>query len=417
MFPLIRENIKIALGSIKGQLLRTILTVLIIAIGIMALVGILSGINALENTISSDFSSMGANTFNIQRYELTVRVQTGSRRNQERTKINPVISYRDAKEFIDTYNFPGTRTSLAFIGTNTAEVKFENTKTDPEVSIFGANEHYIGNTGLEIESGRGLNVFDSSNSNAVTVIGSDLAKALFPNSNPLNKTISIRGSKFKVIGVLKSKGSTFGNNQDLIAIIPFQKARSIFTNPFIDYRLSIRVDKSEMMEGAQEEAILTFRNIRELSPIEANNFGIVRSDDLLNRIGSISSYLYVAAWVISIVTIFGSTIALMNIMLVSVSERTREIGVRKALGAKRRTIAFQFFIETVIVGQFGALVGTIFGILIGWGISKAFNLEFSTPWLAMFWAGTIAFIVAVISGVYPATKASKLDPIESLRYE
>lgn len=417
MIPLIRENVKIALDSIKSQLLRTILTVLIIAIGIMALVGILSGINALENTISSDFSSMGANTFNLQRYELTVRVQTGNSRNRERSKINPVISYRDAKDFLEDYQFPTARTSLSFYGTNAAEVKFESDKTDPEVAVIGANEHYIGNSGLEIESGRGLNVFDSSNSNAVTVIGSDLAKDLFPNVNPLNKTISIRGSKFKIIGILKSKGSTFGNNQDNIAIIPFQKARAIFTNPFINYRISVRVDKSEMISGAQEEAISTFRNIRSLSPIEPNNFGIVRSDDLINRIGSISSYLYIAAWIISIVTIFGSTIALMNIMLVSVTERTREIGVRKALGAKSRTIAWQFFIETVIVGQFGAIVGIILGILIGWGIAKGFDLDFSTPWLAMFWASTIAFVVAVISGLYPATKAAKLDPIESLRYE
>lgn len=417
MFPLFRENIKIAFGSIKSQLLRTILTVVIIAIGIMALVGILSGINALENTISSDFSSMGANTFNIQRYELTVRVQTGNSRNRGRTKINPVISYRDAKEFLETYNFPSARTSLSFYGTNAAEVKFENKKTDPEVAVIGANEHYIGNSGLDIESGRGLNVFDSSNSNAVTVIGSDLAKALFPDVNPLNKSISIRGSKFKVVGVLESKGSTFGNNQDLIAIIPYQKARAIFTNPFVNYRISVRVDQSEMMEGAQDDAIMTFRNIRALSPVEDNNFGIVRSDDLLQRVGSITSYLYVAAWIISIITIFGSTIALMNIMLVSVTERTREIGVRKALGAKRKTIAFQFFIETVIVGQFGAALGICLGILIGWGIAKGFDLSFSIPWVAMIWASSIAFIVAVISGVYPSTKAAKLDPIESLRYE
>jgi putative ABC transport system permease protein len=328
-----------------------------------------------------------------------------------------VISYRDAKEFLDTYNYPSARTSLSFYGTSAAEVKFENKKTDPEVAVIGANEHYIGNSGLDLESGRGLNVFDSSNGNAVTVIGSDLAKALFPDINPLNKLISIRGSKFKVIGVLESKGSTFGNNQDLIAIIPYQKARAIFTSPYVNYRISVRVDKSEMMSGAQDEAILTFRNIRSLSPVEDNNFGIVRSDDLLQRVGSITSYLYVAAWIISIITIFGSTIALMNIMLVSVTERTREIGVRKALGAKRKTIAFQFFIETVIVGQMGAAVGILLGILIGWAIAAGFDLTFTTPWVAMIWASSIAFIVAVISGVYPATKASKLDPIESLRYE
>jgi putative ABC transport system permease protein len=413
MFSLARENIKIALGSIRSQLLRTILTVLIIAIGIMALVGILSGVSALENTISSDFSSMGANTFNFQRYEFTAQRQSS----RERQKINPVINYRNVKEFEENYDFPFTKVAVSFFGTFSAEVKYDNKKTDPEVAVIGSNEYWIENSGLEIENGRSLNVFDVKNSNAVCVIGSDLQKALFPEENPIDKTISVRGSKFKVIGVLKEKGATFGNNQDLRVIMPIQKARSIFTNPNINYTLSVKVDKKDMLQGAQDDAILTFRNIRGLNPIEDNNFGIERSDDLINRIANISGVLYTAAWIISIITIFGSTIALMNIMLVSVTERTREIGVRKALGAKRRTIAFQFFIETVIIGQLGGILGIILGILIGWGVSKGFKLEFSTPWVAMIWATSIAFFVAVISGLYPATKAAKLDPIESLRYE
>lgn len=413
MFSLARENVKIAFGSIKSQLLRTILTVLIIAIGIMALVGILSGVSALENTLSSNFSSMGSNTFNIQRYEFTAQRQSS----RERQKINPVISYRNVKEFEENYNYPFTRVAVVFTGTISAEVKYENTKTDPEVTVLGANENYIENSGLEVENGRSLNVFDIENSNAVTVIGSDLQKALFPEENPIDKVISIRGSKFRVIGVLKEKGSTFGNNQDLRAIIPIQKARSIFTNPRINYGLSVKVDKQDMLQAAQDDAILTFRNIRGLNPVEKNDFGIERSDDLLNRVAENTAALYIAAWIISIITIFGSTIALMNIMLVSVTERTREIGVRKALGAKSRTIAFQFFMETIIIGQLGGLLGILLGILIGWGVASGFELDFSTPWIAMIWATSIAFIVAVISGLYPATKAAKLDPIESLRYE
>ena len=413
MFSLARENIRIAFDSIKGQLLRTILTVLIIAIGIMALVGILSGVSALENTITSNFSSMGSNTFNFQRYEFTNQRQSS----RERQKINPVINYRNVKDFEDNYDFPFTKVAVSFFGTYAAEVKYDNEKTDPEVSVLGANEYYIENSGLEIENGRSLNVFDVENSNSVCVIGSDLQKALFPDDNPVNKTISIRGSKFKVIGVLKEKGATFGNNQDLRVIMPIQKARSIFTNPNINYSLSVKVDKTDMLEAAQQEAILTFRNIRGLNPVEDNDFGIERSDDLLNRVAENTSALYLAAWIISIITIFGSTIALMNIMLVSVSERTREIGVRKALGAKSKTIAFQFFMETIIIGQLGGILGIILGVLIGWAVANGFDLEFSTPWVAMIWATSIAFIVAIVSGLYPATKAAKLDPIESLRYE
>ena len=413
MFSLVRENIRIALNSIRTQLLRTILTVLIIAIGITALVGILTAVSALENTITSDFSSMGANTFNIQRYEFNTQRQSG----REVQKINPIISYRDVKAFEDTYDFPFTKVSVSFVGTSAAEVKYENKKTDPEVTVLGINENYIQNSGLEVSEGRELNYFDVQNSNSVCVVGSDIVKALLSDVNPINQTISIRGAKFKVIGVLKSKGSTFGNNQDLRVMLPIQKARTLFTNANINYSLSIKVEKKDMLEGAQDDAILTFRNIRGLNPVEDNNFGIERSDDLLNRIGSITQYLYIAAWVISIITILGSSIALMNILFVSVTERTREIGVRKALGAKKKTIAFQFFLEAIIIGQLGGILGIILGVLIGYGVSAAADFKFATPWLAMFSAFTIAFIVAVVAGLLPAIKAAKLDPVESLRYE
>lgn len=308
---------------------------------------------------------------------------------------------------------------MSFTGTSGAEVKFRNEKTDPEVRILGVNENFLENSGSKVENGREFNVFDIQNNNNVVVLGSDFVKeeGLFQNTNPLDKTISIRGAKFKVIGILESKGSTFGNNQDLRVLMPIQLARSIFTQPKINYNLSVKVDDKALLEGAQDEAILTFRNIRKLNPIEENNFGLERSDDLINRIFSITSYLNYAAWIISIITIFGSSIALMNIMLVSVTERTREIGVRKALGAKRKTIATQFFMETLIIGQIGGIVGIIFGVLIGLGVSAAADFNFTTPWIAIIWATAITIIVAILAGSYPAAKAAKQDPIESLRYE
>lgn len=413
MFSLVRENIRIAVTSIKSQILRTILTVLIIAIGITALVGILSAISALENTISSDFSSMGSNTFNIQRNEFTVQRRGGG----ERQKQNPIITYANAKDFIEKYQFPLSSISLVFTGTRSAEIKYENKKTDPDVPVVGANEKYLENSGLNIDVGREFNYFDVENNNNVCVIGVDLKKKLFDDAYPINKTISVRGNKFKVIGVLESKTTGLGSNEDYRVIIPIQKARSIYTNPNINYGLSIKIDKNELLENAQEEAIITFRKIRKLTPLQDNNFAIENSTDLINRVASITQYLYMAAWIISIITIFGSSIALMNIMLVSVSERTREIGVRKALGAKRATIAVQFFVETIIVGQLGGILGIILGLLIGLGVSAAAGFSFTTPWLAMFSAFAITFLVAILSGLLPAIKASKLDPIESLRYE
>lgn len=413
MFTLFRENVRIALDSIKSQLLRTILTVIIIGIGIWALVGILSAVKALETTISGNFASMGANTFNIQQYEFTVQTN----RSGEREKINPIISYNNVREFLDTYEFPGTKTSLSFQGTSAAEVKYGSEKTDPEVQVYGVNENYLENTGSELDKGRNFTVFDIQNNNKVCIIGSDFTKKLFKDEDPINKTISIRGVKFKIIGLLESKGSTFGNNQDLKVLIPVQVARGIYTAPNINYNISIKVEDKQWMEAAQDEAIITFRNIRRLNPLEANNFGIERSDDLINRIASITQYLEIAAWMISIITILGSSIALMNIMLVSVTERTREIGVRKALGAKRSTISTQFFMETIVIGQFGSILGIILGVLTGFAFAKIFEFDFTLPWPAMIWATIITFIVAVIAGSYPASKAAGLDPIESLRYE
>ena len=413
MLNLFKENVKIAIGSVRTQLLRTILTVLIIAIGITALVGILTVVAALENTISADFASMGANTFNINQYENTTR----RRGNEEREIINPIISYPEAVAFQNKFKYPFTETSLSFTATSKAEVKFGATKTDPEITIVGVDENFIPNSGLETSLGRNFNGFDIDNNTYMCVVGSDFEKGLLKDVNPINKIISIRGAKFKVIGVLKEKGSTFGNSQDLRVLIPIQVARSLFTAPKINYTVSVMVGKKELLDQAIDNATSTMRRVRKLSPVKDNNFGVVRSDDLINRILGITKYLGLASWLIGVITVLGSSIALMNIMIVSVTERTREIGVRKALGAKKSTIAFQFFIETLLIGQLGGLVGIIFGILIGFGIATAIDFAFVIPWGAIIAALITSFIVALASGLYPAIKAAVLDPIEALRYE
>jgi putative ABC transport system permease protein len=412
MFALFRENFRIAWDSIRSQLLRTLITVFIIAIGITALVGILSLINALTVSLTGNLSDMGSNTFTIQRYEFN------SRRSDEKRKVNPVISYQQVKQFSEDFNYPTANTSISFTGTRGAEVKFENEKTDPEVSVLGANENFLDNTGLKLDDGRNFTVFDISNNTNVCILGSDFRKNLFKSENPIGKQISIRGTKFKVIGILEEKGSTFGNRVDLRVLVPIQVARSMFTQPRINYDVSVKVVDAELMDSAQDEAIATFRNVRALSPIEDNNFGMQRSDDLIQQIKEDTAKINIGAWVISLLTIFGSCIALLNIMLVSVTERTREIGVRKALGAKKSTIAFQFLYEAILVGQMGGALGILLGCVIGYCISVfLFKIDFTIPWGAIIAATTITFIVALISGIVPALKAAQLDPIECLRYE
>jgi putative ABC transport system permease protein len=216
---------------------------------------------------------------------------------------------------------------------------------------------------------------------------------------------------------LKGKGSTFGRSEDLRVMIPIQVARSMFSAPDINYTVSVLVAKKELLDQASDNALVLMRQVRKLNPVEDSNFGISRSDDLINKILSITQYLGISAWVIGIITIFGSSIALMNIMLVSVTERTREIGVRKALGATKSTIAWQFFMETLVIGQLGGLLGIILGILSGYGIASAMDFSFVIPWGAIIAAFLTTFVVAIISGSFPALKAAKLDPIEALRYE
>ncbi len=412
MFGLFFENTKIAFHSIRSQVLRTSLTVIIIALGIFSLVGILTVVKALDNELVNNFAAMGSNTFTITQYSRSEQIDEDSE-----NRPNPVITYQEVRRFMQLYTNPMAETSLYFDASSNAEVKYDNLKTDPEIKIVGVDENFLSCKGLELEKGRNFNNFDIKNSSNVCLIGFNLKENLFKGANPIDKMVSIKGTRFRVIGMLEEKGATFGKNQDLRVLIPNQIARAIFSSPDINYEVDLKMKADGLIDNAVGEASLVMRNVRGLRPIEPDNFGVNRSDDLIQILGDNTKMLGVIAWVIGIITVFGSSIALMNIMLVSVSERTREIGIRKSLGAKKRTIAWQFFTETFVISQLGGILGIILGILLGSAVAIALGFEFTIPWGAMIAAFLITLFVTIFSGLYPAIKASRLDPIEALRYE
>lgn len=413
MWKIAIENIKIALTSIKSQLLRTCITVFIIAIGIWALVGILSVVSALKNTILEDFASMGANTFTIEQYEMADMMAN----NSSTPIVNPLISYTDVVQFKERYQFPLSVVSLSFDAASNIEVKNDIMKTDPEINVIGCDENYLSNSGITVETGRNFSYTDVKNNHYVCIVGSDFSKKMFKGISPIGQTLSVKGYKFKIIGVLKEQGSTFGKNEDQRIFIPFQIARIIFDTANVNYVVKVSILQDGLLNQAVDEATADFRNIRRLTPAQKSNFGIERSDDMIRSMLKQVTTLNIAAWMIGMITILGSSIALMNIMLVSVTERTKEIGIRKSLGAKRRTIAQQFFTETVVIGQLGGIIGTFLGISSAYLLSKLIHFTFVIPWIAIIAAFITTFVVAVISGLYPAIKASKLDPVEALRYE
>ncbi len=406
---LFKENLKIAINAIRANMLRTVLTIFIIAFGIMALVGILTAINSIEKSLTKQFTIMGANTFTISN-----RQMVGSSGNN---KQNPVIDYREAMSFKEEYNFPA-RVSVSYSASGTATVKYKSEKTNPNINVVGADEQYLLTSGYEMEKGRNFTHSEISRNSHVAIIGSGLADKLFKEEKEiLNKIISVGNGKYKIIGILKKRGAGFGSGNDNICMLPITNIRQYFASPNMNFLLTVMPLDSKMLDAAISEARGLFRVIRGLAVGEENNFSIGTSDNLVNMLKENMSNVTVAATIIGIITLFGAAVGLMNIMLVSVTERTREVGIRKAIGARSDIIRQQFLFESIFIGQLGGLVGIILGILIGNLVSLLMDNPFVVPWLWIFIGIVVCFFVGLFSGLFPAIKASKVDPIVSLRYE
>ena len=408
------ENIREGLRSIAGNRLRTVLTSLIIAIGITSLVGILTAIDGIQNSVDSSFAGLGANTFSI------VARQDAFRRGGRIQKQDEPIDYFDAVQFKRRFPY-GATIAVSTVASGAAQAKFGSKKTNPNVQLTGGDGAYLGVKGFTIQSGRNLTTNDVDYGLNVAVIGIEVANTLFEKKlSPLNQVIRVSGNQYKIVGVLAKKGGFSGGGDDRIILIPLDNARALAGTRRQTFDITASVPSVSDQDEAVGEARGVMRQVRRDPLGQPDSFDIERADDLAKETENITGYLRIGGFGIGFITLLGAAIALLNIMLVSVTERTREIGIRKSLGATPQRIREQFLIEAIVICILGGVGGVVMGLGIGNLIASLVSQGqggFVVPWAWMGLGLVVCVAVGLFAGIYPAVQASKLDPIEALRYE
>ncbi|MBC6989802.1 ABC transporter permease [Hymenobacter sp. BT491] len=408
------ENIKEAFRSIKSNLLRTVLTGLIIALGITALVGILTAIDAMKYTLNETFASLGANSFEMKAKGYTNQFRRGG----VRGKVYPAITYLQAKQYKRQLGDEAEVGLSAFIS-GAVEVKANEKKTNPNMSVVAGDENYLRIQNYNLSSGRAFSPAELDNGANVAIVGSEIKDKLFPGLDPVDKYIYLLGRRFQVVGLLEKSGSTMGGGgADRLILIPLETGNQMPRQRALTFDIKTAVSKPENMAFVMGQATGIMRAVRHDVLGQEDSFEVESSDSLSSKLDSLSGNFKLGGGLIAFITLLGASIALMNIMLVSVTERTREIGIRKALGATSVQIRQQFLIEAIVICVLGGLLGIMLGVGIGNSVSLFVgSSSFYVPWLWMSLGLIICVSVGLASGYYPASKAAQLDPIESLRYE
>lgn len=419
------DSFLLAWRTVRSNKLRTGITVAIIAFGIMALIGIITAIEAMNQSLKESFSSMGANAFNIRFKESRVRfggngsdVQKQKKgKKEKKSNLGKPIRQEEAEMFQENYNFLST-VSIYRRGPGAQELRYEDKKTNPQITVWGGDENYLAVSGYSIQEGRPLNKLDVNSGRNVCLLGDNVAGKLFgaDKSRCLDRVIRIGSIPYRVVGLLKAKGSSAMLRQDDVVITSYRNVNRLArSSP--SYMMGVMVANVNELEPAIGEATAAFRAVRKLQPIDDDNFVIEKSDKFAELFIGFLSSITGSAGAIGLITLIGAAIGLMNIMLVAVNERTKEVGLIKAIGGKRSNVRQQFLFESMIISLLGAIFGIILGVLVGNLFGIVLGTGFLIPWGWVVTGIIICTVVGLLAGLYPAMKAAKLNPIVALRYE